>query len=168
MTVLTIPTPLSNNRADGDKRQMTDDGGQMTEGRGQPSSPEGFAVPKMTEDRRQRTEGRGQGGRSRDRCMLQGRITKREFLKLGVSGFCALWTAQLFCVPKTTRAKMPVKGLIRTKRSPYFTPLDGGKIQCDLCPRLCHLPRGKRGFCRVRENRDGELYTLVYGNCHSC
>jgi pyruvate formate lyase activating enzyme len=96
--------------------------------------------------------------------MLQGGFTKREFLKLGVRSLCALCAAQLFCVPRIARAKMPVKGLIQTKLSPYFTPLDGGKIQCDLCPRQCHLSRGKRGYCRVRENRDGKLYTLVYGN----
>ncbi|MBW1802342.1 MAG: radical SAM protein, partial [Deltaproteobacteria bacterium] len=59
---------------------------------------------------------------------------------------------------------MPVKGLIKTKRSPFFTPLEGGKVLCELCPRRCRIPEGKRGFCRVRENRDGELYSLVYGN----
>ncbi len=91
-------------------------------------------------------------------------LTKREFLKFGGRSFCALCTAFLFCVPRTTGAKMPVKGLIKTKLSPYFTPLNSGNIQCDLCPRLCHIPRGKRGFCRVRENRDGKLYSLAYGN----
>jgi pyruvate formate lyase activating enzyme len=96
--------------------------------------------------------------------MLRSRLTKREFLKFGGTSFCALWAAHLFCVPKITRAKMPIKGLVKTKLSSYFTPLGGGQIQCDLCPRQCHLPRGKRGFCRVRENRDGKLYTLVYGN----
>jgi pyruvate formate lyase activating enzyme len=59
---------------------------------------------------------------------------------------------------------MPVKGLIKTKLSPYFTPLGGGKIQCELCPKRCLVPKGKRGFCRVRENRGGKLYSLVYGN----
>lgn len=96
--------------------------------------------------------------------MLRSRLTKREFLKFGGTSFCALWAAHLFCVPKITRAKMPIKGLVKTKLSSYFTPLGGGEIQCDLCPRRCHLPHGKRGFCRVRENRDGKLYTLVYGN----
>jgi pyruvate formate lyase activating enzyme len=59
---------------------------------------------------------------------------------------------------------MAKKGLIRTKLSPYFTSLDGGEIQCGLCPRRCRISPGKRGFCRVRENRDGKLYSLVYGN----
>ena len=59
---------------------------------------------------------------------------------------------------------MATKGLIKTKLSPYFTSLDGGEIQCELCPRRCRVARGKRGFCRVRENRGGKYYSLVYGN----
>ncbi|MBW1797433.1 MAG: AmmeMemoRadiSam system radical SAM enzyme [Deltaproteobacteria bacterium] len=91
-------------------------------------------------------------------------LTKREFLKLCGTGFCAFCTAQLFGLPKTLQAQMAVKGLIKTRLSPYFTPLDGGDIRCELCPRRCRVPAGKRGFCRVRENRDGRLYSLVYGN----
>ncbi len=59
---------------------------------------------------------------------------------------------------------MAKKGLIKTKLSPYFKPLDGGQIQCELCPKECRITKGKRGFCRVRENREGKLYSLVYGN----
>jgi pyruvate formate lyase activating enzyme len=59
---------------------------------------------------------------------------------------------------------MAKKGLIKTKLSPYFTPLAGGEIRCDLCPKRCHVRDGKRGFCRVRENRGGKYYSLVYGN----
>lgn len=40
----------------------------------------------------------------------------------------------------------------------------GRKVQCGLCPRLCVLGPGQRGYCRVRENIGGELVTLVYGN----
>ncbi|UCF71823.1 MAG: radical SAM protein, partial [Deltaproteobacteria bacterium] len=59
---------------------------------------------------------------------------------------------------------MAKKGLIKVRLSPYFTPLDGGEIQCELCPRRCRVPKGKRGLCRVRENRGGKYYSLVYGN----
>ena len=31
------------------------------------------------------------------------------------------------------------------------------RIECDLCPRRCRLKSGDRGFCFVRENRDGEI-----------
>jgi pyruvate formate lyase activating enzyme len=35
-------------------------------------------------------------------------------------------------------------------------------VQCLLCPRRCTISSGARGFCGVRENRDGILYTLSY------
>jgi pyruvate formate lyase activating enzyme len=59
---------------------------------------------------------------------------------------------------------MRQKGLIRPKLSPYFRALGGGEIQCELCPKGCRVPKGERGACRVRENRDGKYYSLVYGN----
>ncbi len=34
---------------------------------------------------------------------------------------------------------------------------------CFLCSHRCHIKPGGRGVCRVRENRAGTLYTLVYG-----
>ena len=91
-------------------------------------------------------------------------LTRREFLKLCGTGCSALSVAQLFGLPNTLRAQRPQKGLIKTKLSPYFTSLGGGRIQCELCPRRCLVPKGERGFCRVRENRDGQYYSLVYGN----
>jgi pyruvate formate lyase activating enzyme len=35
--------------------------------------------------------------------------------------------------------------------------------RCRLCAHYCTIKTGKRGICRVRENRDGTLYSLVYG-----
>jgi pyruvate formate lyase activating enzyme len=40
----------------------------------------------------------------------------------------------------------------------------GRYVRCSLCPHRCVLAEGERGICRVRENRGGKLYTLVYGN----
>lgn len=91
-------------------------------------------------------------------------MTKREFLRFCGTSFCMLSFAHLFGFSETSHAQMAKKGLIKTKLSPYFTSLDGGEIQCELCPRRCHVPKGKRGFCRVRENREGKYYSLVYGN----
>jgi pyruvate formate lyase activating enzyme len=36
------------------------------------------------------------------------------------------------------------------------------RVRCNLCSHRCVIPPGKLGACCVRENRDGELYTLVY------
>jgi pyruvate formate lyase activating enzyme len=46
----------------------------------------------------------------------------------------------------------------------FYEKLGGETVQCLLCPRECVISEGKRGFCRNRENREGTLYTLVYGN----
>ncbi len=45
----------------------------------------------------------------------------------------------------------------------YYRQLENKNVQCLLCPRRCVIAPGKRGFCRVRENRNGKLYSLVYG-----
>jgi AmmeMemoRadiSam system radical SAM enzyme/AmmeMemoRadiSam system protein B/AmmeMemoRadiSam system protein A len=37
------------------------------------------------------------------------------------------------------------------------------RVVCDLCPRACHLKPGDRGFCFVRENRDGRMVLSTYG-----
>ncbi|MFB0507399.1 MAG: AmmeMemoRadiSam system radical SAM enzyme [Thermodesulfobacteriota bacterium] len=91
-------------------------------------------------------------------------LTKRELLKFCGASICTLYLPSLFGLPKTARAQMATKGLIKTKLSPYFTSLNGGEIQCELCPKQCRVPTGKRGGCRVRENRDGKCYSLVYAN----
>lgn len=36
-------------------------------------------------------------------------------------------------------------------------------VRCDLCARKCLIPKGQRGFCHVRLNKDGELFALNYG-----
>ncbi|MBU2519955.1 MAG: AmmeMemoRadiSam system radical SAM enzyme, partial [Nanoarchaeota archaeon] len=36
-------------------------------------------------------------------------------------------------------------------------------VQCQLCPRNCVIGEGKVGFCNVRKNKEGKLYSLVYG-----
>jgi pyruvate formate lyase activating enzyme len=95
---------------------------------------------------------------------LEPGMTKREFLKLCGAGLCGLTGTSLSGFPKFARAQMAQKGLIKTKVSPYFTALGGDEIQCELCPKRCRVPQGKRGACRVRENRKGKLYSLVYGN----
>jgi len=92
------------------------------------------------------------------------KMTKRAFLKLCGAGLGGLCMPLLPGLPETAQAQRPQKGLIKTKLSPYFTALEDGAVQCELCPRQCRVPKGKRGYCGVRENRDGKYYSLVYGN----
>jgi pyruvate formate lyase activating enzyme len=39
----------------------------------------------------------------------------------------------------------------------------GPRVHCFLCAHHCRIAPGDLGRCGVRENRDGVLYTLVYG-----
>ncbi len=36
-------------------------------------------------------------------------------------------------------------------------------VECHLCAHRCRISEGKLGFCQVRENKDGQLYTHTYG-----
>ena len=53
-----------------------------------------------------------------------------------------------------------------TKEAAYYEQLDHDMVRCLLCPHQCIVAPGGRGVCRVRENSDGRLYSLVYG--HPC
>jgi len=45
----------------------------------------------------------------------------------------------------------------------WWKPLEGGKLQCDLCPRECQLADGQRGFCFIRQRRGDQLVMTSYG-----
>jgi pyruvate formate lyase activating enzyme len=50
-----------------------------------------------------------------------------------------------------------------THEAMLYEKVDGGSVECHLCSHRCRIAEGKRGICRVRENRGGTLYSLVYG-----
>ena len=39
-----------------------------------------------------------------------------------------------------------------------------GRVHCYLCPRHCHIHPGQAGFCFIRINQEGKLYSLGYGS----
>jgi pyruvate formate lyase activating enzyme len=45
----------------------------------------------------------------------------------------------------------------------YWQALEDGRIQCDLCPRLCRLHDGQRGLCFVRARDGDRLVLTTYG-----
>lgn len=45
----------------------------------------------------------------------------------------------------------------------FFRPTENDLLECFLCPHHCRISEGRRGRCRVRENREGNLYSLNYG-----
>lgn len=49
------------------------------------------------------------------------------------------------------------------KEALLYEKLSNKDVRCNLCVHHCFIGEGKTGFCRVRENQDGVLYSLVYG-----
>ena len=49
------------------------------------------------------------------------------------------------------------------KEAWFYEKIENERVHCHLCPHDCKIAEGKYGICGVRENRDGTLYSLVYG-----
>ncbi len=49
------------------------------------------------------------------------------------------------------------------KEALLYEKLSDQRVGCNLCAHRCVIAEGRKGVCKVRENRAGELYTLVYG-----
>ena len=49
------------------------------------------------------------------------------------------------------------------KEAMFYKHGQKNEVVCGLCNHHCHIKEGKRGLCGVRENKDGKLYSLVYG-----
>lgn len=54
-----------------------------------------------------------------------------------------------------------------TKEAILYGRLAENKVRCHLCAHRCIIGEGRRGICSVRENRQGILYSLVYGKLSS-
>ena len=89
-------------------------------------------------------------------------VSRRSFLKK--CGLVTLGGTILSKLVKFGNAQEAKIGLIKPQKALYYEKLQKKKIKCLLCPRKCIITKGNRGFCRVRENRDGEYYTLVHSN----
>ncbi len=48
------------------------------------------------------------------------------------------------------------------QRADYWISKGSDIVQCTLCPHQCVIDAGMHGKCKVRENRDGVLYSLNY------
>ncbi len=46
----------------------------------------------------------------------------------------------------------------------YYQVMPEQAVRCTLCPHFCVIKPGCTGLCRVRMNRAGELFSLVYGH----
>ncbi len=49
------------------------------------------------------------------------------------------------------------------KEAMLYEKQDGNTVHCILCAHECKIKESRFGICGVRQNRDGTLYSLVYG-----
>jgi pyruvate formate lyase activating enzyme len=89
-------------------------------------------------------------------------VTRRNFLR--DCGWFALSGVVLSRLVKFAEAQEAKLGHIAARKALYYDKLSNERVRCNLCPHRCVVGKGKRGFCRVRENRDGDYYTLVHSN----
>jgi pyruvate formate lyase activating enzyme len=118
------------------------------------------------------------------------RISRRQFLTgLACSGLCALGGGALLSTLVEGKPANAAGSSRFMREALYYTtsseklrceschgdlpqsrmqychiPHTGSYAKCRLCPKGCLIADGHRGDCRVRENRGGVLYTMVYGN----
>jgi len=50
------------------------------------------------------------------------------------------------------------------KEAMLYKKLSDNKVECDLCSHHCVIPESKYGFCGMRKNESGALYTFAYGD----
>jgi pyruvate formate lyase activating enzyme len=46
----------------------------------------------------------------------------------------------------------------------WWEPEAANRVHCYLCPRHCHIGHGQSGFCYIRVNQNGKLYSLGYAS----
>jgi len=86
------------------------------------------------------------------------RMNRRSFLKKSILCFVSGGLSLRFLSFSSQS-----KEVDSLKEALFFRNGDNNFIHCELCFRQCLIPEGRRGFCRVRENLRGNLYSLVYG-----
>ncbi len=53
--------------------------------------------------------------------------------------------------------------LLNKMEALFYIKLEDKKVKCRLCPHECEISNGKFGICKVRINKNGELFTENYG-----
>ncbi len=90
-------------------------------------------------------------------------LNRRAFLKgaalLGVAAACP---CAVISSRAASAATIPGEDDRFVTEAAFYEKLDNLKIRCVLCPKECVIDNRERGYCGVRENRDGTYYTLVH------
>jgi pyruvate formate lyase activating enzyme len=85
-------------------------------------------------------------------------MDRRKFLKLGCIAGCALAIPSVL-FSDNSFPQEEQKFIIEAR---HYEKLPHKKIKCNLCPKECVIDDRERGYCGVRENREGTYYSLVY------
>ncbi len=94
-------------------------------------------------------------------------ISRRKFLKTGIAGTCAFCTgytpfASTISASNRNASERYEEDEFPVTEAMYYKQLPDVRVECELCPRACKIADLERGYCGVRENRDGKYYTLVH------
>jgi len=79
---------------------------------------------------------------------------------MGVASSFGVWQVFEHLKGRELVRSIETEGLYEAR---YYQRLGHNQVGCQLCPRRCIIPEGGRSFCRVKENKGGKLYTMVYG-----
>ena len=86
-------------------------------------------------------------------------IDRRRFLSLAAVP-CAAYAAAM-CIPALRALPLSAETADAVEAR-FYNKLGSKTVQCGLCPRQCTVAEGGRGYCGVRENRNGAYYSLVH------
>ncbi len=102
--------------------------------------------------------------------------SRREFIKKVLTGSAAITSAGclLFMYKRIFMSDLAVSpplaslskhkaGIRHGTEALFYEKLENNIARCQLCPHRCNIGVGKSGFCRVRKNIAGKLYSMVYG-----
>jgi len=53
------------------------------------------------------------------------------------------------------------------KEASLYTVLGNNYVKCSVCPHRCTIRPGGKGICKTRINKNGKLFTLIYGEVTS-
>ena len=88
------------------------------------------------------------------------KMTKRQFLKTAMMGAGATVAGK-----QAFAEDAPTSGIGKkwTHEAQFYTQTPKG-IRCLICPNECDIKEGETGDCRNRMNKNGILYSIVYGS----
>ncbi len=89
-------------------------------------------------------------------------LSRREFLLSGGAALCAFAAGAILPSCGFLEGLFSSQGDEFRITARHWERVEGTTVQCRLCPNECIIEDGKRGKCRVRENRGGTMASLVY------